>query len=403
LAACGGSNPKPPNGNPLDDTSGDAIAGGETSEFGGEGIYCEPASTTPLDLDAEDLAPWVAMVEGHHELSFTWQRQFLSDDITGFEEETRVALDVTALEAHAVELDEYCGQGRRSLHLELEIALATADGALQGTFRHRVGTAPGAAPELGEPLSTFPIPPYTQPSLDDFSGSLAYGVDLQQQARRQFSAQLAFDGSSVLGKISTFLSPGTGEDSLAGWTPIEGAFPDDGCAFSGGRPLDLDAPVTGFAAATPRALLERALALWGQGPIAAQRAGASDTSVQLSAAAEAQACQGIGQLSFGAITINVPIRLETADGSVALEHTARFTFLPGDTPVDGRSWPRRWIPVDQFEEVTGIQGVSFGSGEYGSVDFLSTFDPTANTTTGALYVDKWQNMDPQSADFALTW
>jgi hypothetical protein len=28
---------------------------------------------------------------------------------------------------------------------------------------------------------------------------------------------------------------------------------------------------------------------------------------------------------------------------------------------------------------------------------------STNTTTGALYVDKWQNMDPQSADFALTW
>jgi hypothetical protein len=402
LVACGGSNPQP-NGNPLDDTSGDTIAGGETSEFGGSSPYCQPASATPLDLDADDLAPWVARVEGHHELGFAWQRQFLSDAITGFEEQTQIALDVSVLGAYAVELDAFCGRGRRSLHLELEIALATADGALAGLFRHRVGTAPGTAPELGEPLSTFPVPPYVQPSLDDFSGSLDYGVDLELQARRQFSAQLVFDGSSLIGSISTFLSPGTGEDVAAGWTPITGAFPDDGCASSAGRPLDLDAPLSGFAAATPRALLERALAFWQRGPLPAQRAGGNDTSVQLSAAGAPRACQGMGQLTFGAVALHVPVRLETSDGSLALEHTALFTFLPGDTPVDVRSWPRRWIPVEEFEQTTGIPGVRFGSSEYGSVDFLSTFDFTTDTTTGALYVNGWENMDSRDAGFALTW
>jgi hypothetical protein len=50
-----------------------------------------------------------------------------------------------------------------------------------------------------------------------------------------------------------------------------------------------------------------------------------------------------------------------------------------------------------------VQVRFFGSGEYGSVDFLSSFDFAADITSGALCVDRWENVDSEGAGVALTW
>jgi hypothetical protein len=402
LAACSSSKPRGSG-----TTARDAlIAGGETSEFGGDSPYCQPARTTPLDRADPTVAPWVARVEGHYELSFAWQREFLTEDITGFQDKTSVSLDVTVLEALDVDFDVFCPAGRRSRQLELEVAVATADGALQGTFWHRVGTAPGPSPTLEQPLSTYLILPYTPPSLDGFTGSLGYGVDLRSQSRRELSAQLVFDGTTVIGSLSPFLAPATGGPPGAGWSPIRGVFPDDGCSYLLSRPLDLDAPLVGFAEETPRALYDRAISLWQSGPIPADFGG-TDTVVNISTGEPSQACEGraLALARGAAIGIDVPMRLETGDGKVAFEQNISLSFLPGAAAtVNASNWPRVWVPVDEFEQVTGITGVDFGTGEYGSVDFSSSFDLAASTTSGALFVDQWENVDPRDSGYpGLLW
>jgi hypothetical protein len=63
---------------------------------------------------------------------------------------------VTVVEAYDVVFEPGCPQGgQRALQFELEVAVETADGALQGTFRHRVGTRPSSAPQIWTPVDRF--------------------------------------------------------------------------------------------------------------------------------------------------------------------------------------------------------------------------------------------------------
>src|SRR5262245_29571265 len=95
LVACGGSK-EPGTASPAErseggtpplesaDARGDTeIAGGETSEFSGDiGSCALIVSNEPLDLTRADWAPWVALVEGRHELTLGWRRLFEVDTVT---------------------------------------------------------------------------------------------------------------------------------------------------------------------------------------------------------------------------------------------------------------------------------------------------------------------------------
>jgi hypothetical protein len=404
LVACGDSRREPAGDG---STVATDVAGGEASEFGGSSPYCLPMSETPRDLTDDDIAPWVAWVEVPHEVSFAWQRQFLT--ITGFEEKTRASLDVTVVEAYDVVFEPGCPQGgQRALQLELDVAVATADGALQGTFRHRVGTRPSSAPTLGEPLYTYYNPYTREPtSLDDFSGSIDYGVDLGRYYRRELGVGLIFDGSSISGRLTPFLAPTDGVNPGAGYHPIIGVFPEDECAFMSGRSFDLEGDLTGLPEATPRALYERVVAAW-QSPIPAQWEDGGSTELTLSAGPPRRACQSADYFSeLSLVHVEVPVRLATADARLALEQTVIFSFSnwPGtEAATAGGDYPRTWIPVDRFEQVTGIKGVDFATAEYARVEFYNVFDFAANSLTGSLIVGTWENVDTQQARYpGLTW
>jgi hypothetical protein len=363
-------------------------------------------SETPRDLTDDDIAPWVAWVEVPHEVSFAWQRQFLN--VTGFEEKTRASLDVTVVEAYDVVFEPGCPQGgQRALQLELEVTLETADGALQGTFRHRVGTRPSPAPTLGEPLYTY-FNPYTREptSLDDFTGSIDYGVDLQRYYRRELGVGLIFDGSSISGRLTPFLVPADGVNPGAGYQPIIGVFPEDECAFKSGRSFDLEGDLTGFPEATPRALYERFVSAW-QSPIPAQWEDGGSTELTLVAGQPSRVCQQSWLSEIALVVVEVPVRLATADARLAFEQTVGLHFRkePGsDAAIAGGDYPYIWIPVDRFEQVTGIKGVDFATAEYARFEFHNVLDLATNTVTGSLIVRTWENVDEQRAGYpSLTW
>jgi hypothetical protein len=406
LVACGDAR-REPAGDGSSRLSAD-VAGGEASEFGGSSIFCLPISETALDLDDEDVAPWVAQVEVPHEVSFAWQRQFLTDAITGFEEKTRASIDVTVVEAYDVVFEPGCPQGgQRALQFELEVAVETADGALQGTFRHRVGTRPSSAPTLGEPLYTY-FNPYTyEPTpLDDLSGSIDYGVDLDLYYRRELGVGLMFEGGSISGRLSPFLAPTNGREPGAGFSPIIGVFPEDECAFSGGRSIDLDGDLTGFLEATPRALYERAMSLW-PGAIAATWDDGSSTELALIAGSPSRACETawLGEIAW--VDIHAPVRLETADARLGLDQTVNFRFtrrLGDDEVTTHDDYPQIWTPVDRFEQVTGIKGVDYASAEYARVEFYNILHLAAHSVTGSLAVLTWENVyEQQVSRPRLTW
>src|SRR5688572_12983475 len=94
LAAC--ESKQPGAGAPAgasDDTDDPLLlAGGQTSEFSGGDVafgYCpQIESRTVLDLGREDVAKWVALAEGQHEISLRWQREFPDERVRGFQERT---------------------------------------------------------------------------------------------------------------------------------------------------------------------------------------------------------------------------------------------------------------------------------------------------------------------------
>jgi hypothetical protein len=404
LAACGDSKRETPGDGR---TVAADVAGGEASEFGGSSPYCLPMSETPRDLADDDVAPWVSRVEGPHDVSFAWQRQFLTDAINGFEEKTRASLDVTVVEAYDVIFEAGCPQ-RAARQLELEVALQTADGALRGTFRHRVGTLPSSAPTLGEPLYTYVNPHTREPTrLDDFSGSIDYGLDLRGYFRRELGVALRFEGSSIFGRLAPFLAPTNRRYPGGGFYPIIGVFPEDECAFKSGRSFDLDGDLTGFAEATPRALYERVISAW-QRPVPAQWEDGGSTELTLIAGQPIRACQ-FGWLSeIWSVDIDVPVRLDTADARLAIEQTVSFHFYNGpgrEEASTGEGYsPRIWIPIDRFEEATGIKGAELGTAEYAMVAFSNVLDLAANSMTGSLTIPTWENDDEQRAGYPrLSW
>jgi hypothetical protein len=347
------------------------------------------------------------MAEGHYEVGFNWQRVFLTDAITGFEENTRASLDVSVLAAYDVDFGGFCAAGNRSLQLELEVAIETADGALRGVFSHSVATDPSSGMTVGEPLRTYWPQEVELTPLDGLSGSLDYGVDLELMARTDLAVQLSLDGTSAYGSLMPFLSPRSSVTG-AGYTPIFGVFAEDGCIYAAGQSLAMDAILTlpGFVEETPRALFERATSHWRAGPLAARWTDGTTTELNVSAGEPIRVCTAGVHVAFAAVVIDAPVRVESADGTIALDQTLPFVFYPGQAMATANTNQvrRLWIPVEQFERMTGIQGVNFGGAEFGGVYLSNQFDLGANTAIGGLMIEKWQNVEASAADYpSLSW
>ena len=265
LAACseGGSWVRPSPGgserasSPATEASGD-VAGGETSEFTGGGDPCdEIASSEPVALDDPEVASWVAMAQGHHEQTLGWRRLVLSDEVVGYEEHTSVSIDVNVLGGRDIVYGsggtpELSGcDGLRDRQIELEITLATADGAVATTYRNWF--QPAATDTRGMVLRPggFNI---DGAGVIDLSGTLELRPEPALGGTPLFWLDIELSADSVRGSLVPVLMPEDSAWNLSLWGPIEAVFPDDPCG-SQGRSIGLDEPFTGLIS-TPRALYE---------------------------------------------------------------------------------------------------------------------------------------------------
>jgi len=393
---------------PADDAR---IAGGETTEFSGGSVpfgYCpRVTSRTSLDVTHEDVAKLVALAAGHHEVPLHWRREFPDERIRGFAESTTLLLDVqvTAAEevvcASAPDDTSYETSGFRAMYRRLELAVefSTADGAVRGSFQ-----APFVmgATETGERY----LFGGDRVSLDELQGTLDLGVDPEIVTDpKTLSVDITFSEQSVHGALTPWvILSGGGKPS---WVPVSGTFPasDEGC--EGGTGVPLDEPLESLGD-TPRAAYELARARLPAQPLRAVWHEAynpssllSWTELTLSAGAPTHACLIQQELS-----IYAPLRVESADGRLAIETavSTRVGLQPAATgPASAVSYfsmsaPESWTQRTEFEANAGIRDLDLGTVDYAALRLFQefriesqVFDIEGDQLQGELSVRTWVN------------
>jgi hypothetical protein len=390
------------------------VAGGESSEFSGGdaplGFCPVEVSRTPLALDSDEVAGWIALVEGHHELSLRWRREFPSDGIRGFEERTVLSLDATPTAAEEVVCSNgdsggYEVEGLEGRHLrrfDFAVELSTADGAIHGAsplrfFPLRDVDGPGERLMLGGAVLPF----------EELAGTLELGVDPELASDTQtLQLDFSFDQQGVTGSVTPWVSlpgPVLGDDTPR-WAPVRGVFPapDEGCEFGSSVPLDTRLDVLD---GSPRAAYEAARARLPVGPIAAawedpaQAPGSfTQTEVTLSAGMPTRACR------VGAdIQVYASLHIESADGRIAAEpsiiasvsRVGTFQMAGGPT----------WTPSAEFVASSGVKDLDLSLADYGGLSVNQTFDAdeAGEALEGELDVVKWESDFARAASPVLRW
>lgn len=413
VAACGGGER---DGAEAAEGRGD-VAGGETSEFSGGDIEGCPeiVSNTALNLEDVEIASWAALAEGHHELALAWQRDFLIDTLSGFEEQTELTLDVTLLGGRELvygtggyDSYEYEGcDGTRARQLELDVALETADGALTANFPHWVELHSDPGAPGGRRLSSAQVREgngtYGAPS---FTSGIEFGLDPGLGGSPMLSVMLVFDAESARGSVVPYVVlPPQGErgGDSATWSPLSGSFPDDGCGAWYRRAVPLD-EVNAELGTTPLAAYESSdlrqtatfVAGWEEAgnPIGTP-AIQSWTEVTVTPGAPTRACQESDRVS-----IHTSLSIETADGRVSLTQPATLSLGRNSGTIGGSLSP--WIPTSAFQGATGMD-VDLGDSEYGAVE-INYWDDAGGDVEGNLSVLSWRNFDyDRSAHPQLRW
>jgi hypothetical protein len=418
LMACGGNSGQGASSNPESARAASApgadptreVGGGETTEFSGDISHCpEIASSEPLALDDPEVASWAALAQGHHEQTLSWTRDVLSDGVSGFEEHTSVSFDVNVLRGREVvygsggathsEL-ELCN-GTRARQLELDISLATADGAVIAAVREWF------EPRMDEErlrLGIGALHPDRASGGVDFTGSLQLGLDPALGGRSSLGVNLSFDSESVRGSLSPqrSLRDGSYVPNRSDWAPLQGHFPDEPCLDS---PIGLDEIVPSLGE-TPRAAFQRTAAAWASEPILATWTATPygialpgveappPTEVSLSLGEPTHACISGGYY----VTVAAPLTVVTADGRMNL--TQQLTIEVGSNGALA-SLKTPWIPDANFSQQAGISGVNLDAGSYGALNFLLMVDFQDDRVEGAIGVWQWQAFIEEFAPYPM--
>lgn len=398
------------------------VAGGETSEFSGGDIpagFCPTVtSRTSLDLSRPDIAPLVALAQGQHEIPLHWHREFPDDRIRGFQERTKLLLDVTVLGAEDVvcesapddtsyETSGYRGALRR---LELAVEFSTADGAVRGSFQRPFvadRSASGARYLYGG--ERFPIA--------EIEGMLELGVEPGLQTDSQtLDLSIQFADSAVSGALTPWVIlsgpylPGGGRP---GWVPVTGTFPAPGEGCAAGVALALDEP-SDLLGNTPRAAYELARERFPAQPLPAawqdpwhEPGSLSWTEVSLSPGIPTHACQS-GQ----DINVYASLRLDSGDGRVHMEPAVVVTVHPqpglAGQPATAHDFSMsgagHWTPRAEFEATAGIRDLELRGAEYGALSLYQGFNSGDDKLQGSLSVRKWQDhIDSAVEGPVLNW
>lgn len=395
LAACGDSTgPSQPAR-----ATATSIAGGETSEFSGGSAplgYCPVVvSRTPLDLASEEAVAWTELAAGHRDVALRWRRAVPADVVRGFDEDTRLSVDVTPIAAE----EWVCSNGGnggyetegldgRQLRFELAVALSTEDGAIRTSFQSVFIVPPGERLMGGGAL----LP------LADSAGTLDLGVDPSLPPEsRTLQIALQFGEQSTAGWITPRVTLSAEAPS---YEPITAEFPapDVGCDVGRSVPLDAHQSALG---ATSRAAYEAALSLLPSAPLDAawfapnQPSVALEwTHVTLTAGAPERAC-----FYDSSVMVYTSLRIESADGGAAgeLPVIARlFRIHPEDRAglavgIDMRA-AEDWTPSGEFMATSVVRDVQLGEAEYAAQELYTAVDVDRDQETllGELTVQKWQ-------------
>jgi hypothetical protein len=391
------------------------VAGGETSEFSGDIVGCpEIVSVEPLDLDDPEVASWVAMAQGHHQQTLGWRRLMLSDEVAGFAEHTSVSMDVHVPRGREVVYgsggstsSELAGcDGLRGRQIEIEITLATADGAVASTtFRNWFQPAPTAS--RGMVLRRDGLNP-DGPRAVDLNGTLELRPDPALAATPRIGLEIEFGADSVRGSLIPFVAP-EGDAGVSSWAPIEAIFPDDPCG-SDGRSIGLD-ELFGDLGGTPRAYYQPAAtsrasqrlgAVWKSlpsnvepSPLDAPLDVPPPTEVSLDFGEPTLACA-----IENSVTVYAPVTVRTADGLVSFTQPFGFTLSDSGASINGRT---PWVPAASFSEQMGLAGVDLEGG-YGSIYLFSSTNWRNGGAEGTLEVSHWDAFTERRPAYAvLEW
>jgi hypothetical protein len=344
------------------------IAGGETSEFGGSRTGCTPVSMSPRGLEDPDVAPWLALVEGQHELSFRWEPQYLGIGTSGYERRTSVSLEVHASAATDLEYDSTCSISGAVL-LDLAVTLRTADAAVEHTFPIQairdIWAEPGSYRMVSDQSAPYP--------LRDFLGALDLPVYADTDLRSNVFVQLRFSSDGVRGNLLPVLSHELGP----GWAPIFGHFPDDGCALWE-APVPLDSTVAAFAGLSVSEALARATSALNGGPLQAQQGG-DDIPITIDLGAPDTACRRADDT----FVVHAPLHLRGSGLDWA--HEAHVVLEPNRSlggAVARLYMSQPFVPVDQFADAAGISGADFGGLHFAAPDFVLFFTESGGFTGG---------------------
>jgi hypothetical protein len=354
------------------------------------------------------------MAQGHHEQTLGWRRLVLSDEVAGYEEHTSVSIDVSVLGGRDVVYGSggtpgFTGcDGLRGRQIELEITLATADGAAATTFRDWFQPAP--TDTRGMVLRAGGFNPDGR-GVIEVNGALELRPEPALGGTPQGWVDIEFSADSVRGSLAFALLLDDDAGSLPLWSPIEAMFPDDPCG-SQGRSIGLDEPFTGLVS-TPRALYENMVrtrgretlpAYWTRTPYRTEPSALDlplnvplppPTEVTLVAGEPTRACA-----IETSVTVYAPMTVTTADGRVNLTQPFPFNLYESSAYISEMT---PWVPAAEFNEHMGLDGVNIES-RYGSVSFYNNLDWRDTWIEGTLEVSEWGDLgDKRAAYPSLKW
>lgn len=359
----------------------------------------------PLSLERPELKPWLERVSGHHEASLGWKKLYVTDRVRGYDESTTLSMDVVVLAAEDAIYTpgpaSECGPSfQRSM--DVEVQLATGDGALRGSFRHSLVFVPSYSGEDGAPRleSNQGVSLELESLANTFELEVdpLLGID-PESVIRQLTVFFSFQEDGIHGSLQPMLS--TLPDAAGNrhpWAPIEAVFPHD---CSEGEALDEVWTELGGA---PRALYEAYASRWPTQPMTARYVDPEDFPRSDRPLAETRVTVSVGPLGrvcdvhdrglrfFG------PLLLETADGRVRFAHE-----METDLVGHASSLESPLAPAGEFERSLGIQGVDLGTSTHGRVQFSNTFGAGFAEMFGRLRVASASPLERSPVTPALVW
>lgn len=423
-------NPRQPRGNDGSDTAGRTTPedstranelpcpqceaeqqGGETSEFGGAiiGSCPEIAQATELPLEQELVAAWKSSLDGHYEIPLRWQPSFLGNSVTGYEPDTSITMDIAITAARRVQYGsggatDYEGSACdniRETHVQAEVQMSVADGSLTGRFRQWLTPVRAA----GDIFTTVSLLEGNQLSdLSNFDSQLEFSENFSVDAdvRSSLHVSLRFEAgelSGVLGPRLELTKPEAAPNARH-WFPLSGQFPPlpvpcgSESTLTATSVVELPGGSGGAALALLRESFERI------GPVQAVWQDGRSTS-----GSESSASNGRTQtlsITVGEPTaicefnlnVHAPLQLTSEDGSIQYEESLVWLLSANSgeaNPVQGITTESPWIPVEQFEDFTGVRNLDLGQSEFARTSLYMTVDRINDTTQGTLEIPEWQN------------